>query len=151
MKKRLLFGILLFVVSLVQAQNKLSEEKRKEFEAQKVAFFTQELDLTPAEAAAFWPLYNEMRKKTEAVDGEMRKKAAFVKDGKNLSEDQYREAVVKMLEAEQKMQQIKDEYFQKMMKAVPPSKVWKLRSAEHKFRRQLFDKLRKECGSKPDK
>ena len=33
------------------AQGKLSEEKRKEFEAQKVAYFTQTLDLTPEEAA----------------------------------------------------------------------------------------------------
>ena len=38
----------------VNAQN---EEKLK---AQKIAFITQKLDLTPDESAKFWPLYNQM-------------------------------------------------------------------------------------------
>ena len=42
--------------SLFAQSGKLSEDKRKEFEAQKVAFFTQEMDLTPEEATKFWPL-----------------------------------------------------------------------------------------------
>ena len=36
-----------FGFSLFAQSGKLSEDKRKEFEAQKVAFFTQEMDLTP--------------------------------------------------------------------------------------------------------
>ena len=39
-----------FGFSLFAQSGKLSEDKRKEFEAQKVAFFTQEMDLTPDEA-----------------------------------------------------------------------------------------------------
>mgnify|MGYP000171632369 CR=1 FL=1 len=57
----------------VWAQDKLTDEKRKEFDAQKVAFFTQELDLSPAEAAVFWPLYNEMQKKNREIEADMRK------------------------------------------------------------------------------
>ena len=62
---RILLILVLFVFSLpVWAQDgKLTEEKRKEFEAQKVAFFTQEMNLSPEEAAVFWPLYNEMQQK----------------------------------------------------------------------------------------
>ena len=45
-----------FGFSLFAQSGKLSEDKRKEFEAQKVAFFTQEMDLTPEEATKFWPL-----------------------------------------------------------------------------------------------
>ena len=63
MKNIILIVLLLWSGVGVWAQDKLTDEKRKEFDAQKVAFFTQELDLSPAEAAVFWPLYNEMQKK----------------------------------------------------------------------------------------
>lgn len=58
--------------SLFAQSGKLSEEKRKEFEAQKVAFFTQEMDLSPEEAAVFWPLYNEMQQKLRVENDKIR-------------------------------------------------------------------------------
>lgn len=54
----------LYGMTLWGQESKLTEKKRHEFEAQKVAFFTQALDLTPEEAAVFWPLYNEMVKRS---------------------------------------------------------------------------------------
>ena len=73
--KKLLVILLIFVQGVGFAQERLSEEKRKEFESQKIAFFTKELDLSPEEAVKFWPLYNEMGKKMREAEGEMRKKA----------------------------------------------------------------------------
>ena len=62
------------------AQGKLTDEKRKEFDAQKVAFFTQELDLSPVEAESFWPLYNEMQKKSREIEGSMRQEFRNMKE-----------------------------------------------------------------------
>ena len=73
MKNIILIVLLLWSGVGVWAQDKLTDEKRKEFDAQKVAFFTQELDLSPAEAAVFWPLYNEMQKKNREIEADMRK------------------------------------------------------------------------------
>ena len=69
--KRILFisGILLYASTLFAQMKPLSEEKRKEFEAQKIAFFTQEMELTPEEAAKFWPLYNEIQLKIRVEKG----------------------------------------------------------------------------------
>ena len=52
--KNLLLLILFFggIGTAFAQSSKLTDEKRKEFEAQKIAFFTQELDLSPEEAAA---------------------------------------------------------------------------------------------------
>ena len=52
-----------FGFSLFAQSGKLSEDKRKEFEAQKVAFFTQEMDLTPEEATKFWPYITRCSRK----------------------------------------------------------------------------------------
>lgn len=46
MKNIILIVLLLWSGVGVWAQDKLTDEKRKEFDAQKVAFFTQELDLS---------------------------------------------------------------------------------------------------------
>ncbi|MEG2277307.1 MAG: hypothetical protein RSC80_05655 [Odoribacter sp.] len=142
--KGILFVLLVFSNSFVFAQGKLSDEKRKEFDAQKVAFFTQELDLSPSEAAKFWPLYNEMQKKTRSIEMEIRKSMHTVKE---LKESQYEDAVNQLLNYENEIQIIKKEYYQKMLRELPASKIWKLNEAERKFHRQLFDRLRRESES----
>jgi len=146
--KNIIIILLFFISGTALAQEKLSDERWNEFEAQKVAFFTKELDLSPEEAAVFWPLYNEMRKKVGAAEGEMRKKNQAIRSSKGLTEENYREAVNRMLENEQKIVSLQKEYYQKMLQHLPASKIWKLRQAEHKFHRQLFDKLRRESCPK---
>lgn len=145
MIKRIIgIGVLVLLVGGVFAQGKLTDAKWKEFEAQKVAFFTKELDLTPEEAAIFWPLYNEMQKKTELIEQGIRKNYREIKEAQNVTEKQYMEAVLKMLGEDERIQKVKKEYYQKMLEALPASKIWKLNEAERKFRHQLFEKLRKE-------
>lgn len=147
--KNLFLLILLWVCGgTLFAQGKLTDEKRKEFEAQKIAFFTQELDLSPAEAATFWPLYNEMQKKMHDLEGENRKRARDIREMKAVKEQNYKEAIEKMLAAEAQMQEVKKEYYRQMLKVLPASKIWKLSEAERKFHRQLFDKLRRESCPK---
>ena len=145
----------LFVVCLLAfwgsgafGQGKLKEEKKREFEAQKVAFFTQELDLSPAEAAIFWPLYNEMQKKRKEIEMRIHKGINEGNMALNATEEQYAEAVGKLLQEETKLQKVKEEYYLEMLAVLPASKVWKLGGAERKFRRQLFDKLCRESPSK---
>ena len=80
-----------FGFSLFAQSGKLSEDKRKEFEAQKVAFFTQEMDLTPEEATKFWPLYNEMQQKIRVENDKIRDLTCR-KDKKEVPEERiYRE------------------------------------------------------------
>lgn len=146
MKKIGFILLMVLTVQYVFAQGKLTDEKRKEFDAQKVAFFTQQLDLSPSEAALFWPLYNEMQKKNRAIEESMRKGVHEVKGAKGLKEADYKEAIGKMLSYEADMHKIKEEYYQKMLAVIPASKIWKLSEAERKFHRQLFEKLRRESA-----
>lgn len=145
--KKILVVLLLLIQVVGFAQEKLSEEKRKEFDAQKVAFYTQELDLSPEEAAKFWPLYNEMRKKMREIESVVRKKSRDIKEAKGITEDAYKKAILEVFDCEQNMQNVKKEYYQKMLQILPPSKLWKLDEAERKFHRQLFERLKREPAS----
>lgn len=148
MKNLFLVVLLSFMGGIAVGQGKLTDEKRKEFDAQKVAFFTQELDLSPAEAAVFWPLYNEMQKKNREIESQMRKGFHEAKNTKGLKDENYATGLGKMLDAEQDMLDVKKEYYARMLRVIPASKIWKLGEAERKFHRQLFDKLRRESGPK---
>ena len=57
----ILFGSMsLFVGAQDHEPPELSLERLKEIQAQRAAFITTELSLTPEESQRFWPLYNEM-------------------------------------------------------------------------------------------
>jgi len=76
MKKTLIFGLLLSAAAVV-AQPKMGdradlEQKKEKIEAIKVAYLTEELELTVAESQAFWPVYNELRKKEHALREQQR-------------------------------------------------------------------------------
>lgn len=141
MKHILTIGFLLAVMLVWGQDNKLSEEKRKEFEAQKVAFFTQSLDLTPQEAAVFWPLYNEMFKKIRKEEYDIRKKLKEARDMKNLTDAQAKSLVESTLNNEQQILDIKKEYYRKLLEVVPAQKVLKLDWTEHKFHKQLLERM----------
>ena len=148
MKGLLVVYILIFIGFEVFGQGKLTDEKRKEFDAQKVAFFTQELDLSTAEDAVFWTLYNEKQKKKKGIEGQIRKGNNEVNVASGLTDEKYAEAVGKTLELEEDLLEVKREYYRKMLTVLPASKVWKLGDAERKFHRQLFDKLRRGVPAK---
>ena len=128
--------------SLFAQSGKLSDEKRKEFEAQKIAFFTQEMELTPEEAAVFWPLYNEMQQKLRVENDKIRnltcKKA---KDTPVVTEEQAKKNLKTVLDAEQTVWTIKKKYTDKLLKVLPAKKVWLMFEAEQKFRHQLWKKM----------
>ena len=145
-----------FGFSLFAQSGKLSEDKRKEFEAQKVAFFTQEMDLTPEEATKFWPLYNEMQQKIRVENDKIRDLTCR-KDKKEVPEVTEQQALKNleiMLSAEQAVRDIKKEYIEKLTKALSAKKVWMMIEAEQKFHHQLWKKrseerrVGKECRSR---
>ena len=87
----------------------------------------------PAEAAVFWPLYNEMQKKNREIEADMRKSFHEVRNAKGLKETDYKEAIGKMLGYEARLHEVKKEYYQKMIQVVPASKIWKLSDAGAKI------------------
>ena len=57
-----------------QGNKQFEEQRKKEFDriqAEKIAFITQELDLSPAEAQVFWPVYNACWKESHAAHKKM--------------------------------------------------------------------------------
>ena len=132
--------LLLAACSTFAQEKKLTEEKKREFEAQKIAFFTQEMNLSPEEATVFWPLYNEMQDKLDQ-EGDRVRKWSRETHGKTLTEEEAAKQIAEILAAEKAMQEIKQEYYTKLIKAISAKKVWLMMEAERKFRHRLWKKV----------
>ena len=116
---------------------------RERIRAEKVAFLTEEIDLTESEAQVFWPIYNQIQKEQRESFEEVRK--AFeamekgLKDGKSGKE---MEKLVKAyIDAKDKNDGIETKAFNKLMKALPAEKVARYFLAEEKFRHQQIGRL----------
>lgn len=139
------FVILFTFISFGQYGEKGEDykNKREKIQAQKVAFITTKLDLTPEEAGKFWPIYNEFE---EAME----KSREMFKEGYRLEkmniEDISDEEALKIADDQiimaQKHLDLKKEYHAKFKSVLPPKKVLMLYRAEREFQRVLLDKIR---------
>ena len=116
---------------------------RERVRSEKVAFLTQEIDLTESEAQVFWPIYNEIQKEEresfEAVRKAYEAMEKGVQDGKTGKE---MEKLVKAyVDAKEKNDGFETKYMNKLLKALPAEKVARYYVAEERFRHQQIGRL----------
>ena len=116
---------------------------RERVRSEKVAFLTQEIDLSESEAQVFWPIYNEIQKaQRESFDAvraayeAMEKGVADKKTGKEMEK-----LVQAYIDAKDKSDGIETKYLNKLLKALPAEKVARYYVAEEKFRHQQIGRL----------
>lgn len=116
---------------------------RERVRAEKVAFLTEQIDLTESEAQVFWPIYNqlqnEQRENFEAVRKAYEAMEKGVNEGKTGKEME--KLVEAYVDAKDKNEGIETKYLNKLMKALPAEKVARYYVAEEKFRHQQIGRL----------
>ncbi|MDD2964913.1 MAG: hypothetical protein PHQ65_05305 [Bacteroidales bacterium] len=145
MKSLRIFLVLLVVPLLVIGQQRTKDDKRfEEIKAQKVAFITSKLDLSPAEAQEFWPVYNEYSQKKEDIHKERfgQKRKAKPLDVDQLSDEEAARILDEMVADQEKMAAIEKEYSLRFRKLLPVKKVLKLYEAEMEFKKMLLDRIK---------
>jgi len=121
-----------------------SEEQIEKFKKEREAYFTEKLELTDAEAKAFWPLYNDFyNRKMKLVEDERNTYSYAHKNAENLSDEEILEVLAKAGKLKLDQLKLEEEYYQgKFLKALPAQKVLKLGKVEWDFRRHLMRELR---------
>src|SRR5690606_27153081 len=106
---------------------------RERIRAAHAAYITQRLELTPAEAEKFWPVYHEFNEKRMKLREEYRDARRSDSNEKNL------------LDLELKMKQdeldLEKDYTRRFEKIISQEKVLKLRQAEADFRRLILRQI----------
>lgn len=125
------------------------QERKENIESMKIAFITQKLDLTPAEAQQFWPVYNQYSDKTQELRKKRKQDHRETKqDFDLLSDKEVEQAVDNEIISRQRELDLQKEYHVKFKTVLPIKKVAKLYAAEDQFKIVLLDKL-KDRNRKP--
>lgn len=118
------------------------EQKKERFEAQKVAFITDRLDLSSAEAEKFWPIYNAYKDEQKAAQKAWR-----------IDHDYSHEDIIKMSDSdaekftkdqlghEQILLDLRKALITNMKGVISPQKIVMLLEAEKEFRVDLMRKV----------
>ena len=139
----LLIVFLLFSASLLAGTFRSDKFDYDKFKARKVAYITEAIDLTPAEAEVFWPVYNELEKKRFELMQERRKTEEMMEgETKKMSDAEYTELSRKMASFMKTESDLIIEYNEKFLDILPPKKVVELYKAEHSFREELLKEYR---------
>ncbi len=136
-----------------QEQHPRFEKMLDEYQNERVAFLTRQLDLTPAEAEKFWPIYNEYLKKRDEVLRERRPRHKGPPDFDQMTDQELDEMLKLQLDSEIKLQHLKKEYFTKIRKELSARKVAKLYMAEQQFMNHMINRFREpgERGRRSEK
>ncbi|WP_421918177.1 hypothetical protein [Marinifilum sp.] len=146
--KRLILSIsivMLFCFAAMAQKGKGEGRGRmhKEIQAQKVAFITQRLALTPEEAQLFWPVYNEFENKKEQLRQDGRVLFRKIRNGlDSIPESKLVQISDNMISLRVKEAQLNMEYHEKFKKVLPIKKVLELYHTEKQFQNMLLRKIK---------
>jgi len=135
------FSFLMFLLLgffATSAQDRQSRERVKDkLNAQRVAYITNQLDLSEAESQKFWPVYNAYTAELEQL-----KSSIDIQFKRDLSDKEAEDMLTSMLDGRAKEIEIQKRYVQKLKSAIPAKKIVMLYRAEREFKEKLISGIR---------
>ena len=150
--RNLLISMILFGGCFAASAQKPGHEQRMEYyRSMKIAYFTENLALSPEEAEKFWPLYNQHEKeKAELRKNQNLHSRAFAEKADQLTEEEAEKIIDKHMENRQKELQMDMDFHSELKKILPATKIMKLYITEVRFREHMLREIR-ERHNKPDR
>lgn len=154
MKKYLILALLaiLTFISPLAAQNKNRgkdrAEMKREIQEFKLKFLAQEMDLEESKHKQFFDLYTQLEEERQKVIRDTKALEKKLKNVEDATDAEY-EAVSKAItSAKEKEAEIEKRYDEKFSQFLSPRQIFKMKSAEQKFRDKMREMRRNKCKSK---
>ena len=116
---------------------KSREEMRKEIEEFKIKFLAQEIELKDDQKAEFVDLYSKMSAERMKAFSKAMQLERKLRKSKDATEEEYAAASKAMNEARDKEAEITKKYSEKFSTFLTNKQLYKLKTAEEKFRRKM--------------
>lgn len=139
MKKLIIIGVLFLLVTTLG----FGQRFQKRILAQKIAFFTNELALTPKESEKFWPIYHEHHNKIRALKRSERKRDKENKDWENLSDREIEKMIAARFQLKEQAIDLERSFVKKLRKIMPLQKIIQIPRVEKQFRKWLFEQRKR--------
>ncbi len=136
--KTFIFSFLCLGLSFGSSAQERNKERLKEkVKLERVAYITQELDLSESEAQKFWPIYNAYKDESKAMRSSM-----DIQPKNDMSEKEAEDMLNTMLDAKSKEIDIQKKYIGKMKSAIPVKKIALLFKVERQFKEKLVSNVK---------
>jgi hypothetical protein len=110
--------------------------------AYKIAFFTQRLDLSPAEAEKFWPLYNDFSARKSKLQADRLSLMRYAAQNEaNMSNEELASTADKLSRTFSDEATMVATFSNDLKKVLPPAKVIRLYQIETQYKQQLLREL----------
>ena len=118
-------------------------QKHERFEAEKVAYITQQLSLTVEEAQAFWPVYNQAQKDQREDFAKVREAKKALREALNegKSDSEVKPLLDAYLAARAGKKDVMAEYRADFVKVIGEAKTAKLYLSEDSFRNKALREI----------
>ena len=113
-------------------------DRSERVQAQRVAYLTQRLQLTPAEAQQFWPVFTEFENARRELNQQLRPPVSE----EGMTEAEAEAFLDRQLQMEEKMLALKRTYVARFRKILPARKIVLLPRADREFKRELLERIR---------
>ncbi len=134
--KTVLFLALIFLSLSISAQK---AGGGKQLQAQRIAFMTEQMNLTPEEAQQFWPIYNQYAENLKQIRQNYRQ----TKVSDTNTDEEVEKFVLAGFDKYQKELDLKKDCYLKLKKIISIRKIQKMYSAEIDFRQEVIQQLKK--------
>ena len=126
-------------------------QRSEKIRAYKTAYITEQVDLSPAEAEKFWPIYNKYeRQLSEVRRTERRAIFETVKgDLDVLTEEEAQSLVDNMQELKEQEHEYRKALMSELQQVLSAKKILKLKRAEEEFKRNLLKRFKNRRGGRP--
>ncbi len=155
--KQILLTLMLCLATIGAAAQPRKENRGPRFNPQQyhqklVGHITHDAQLSEQEAQDFFKLYDEMKDKLRKLQKEINQ--LKYRDCKKLTDKEAQQRILKMLDLEEEMADIKEDYYKKMLKKLPAGKMHRAILAEDAFHRQMlrkFESQQKRSKARPNR
>ncbi len=131
-----------FIVCFICISNGQTDAKRDKIDALRTAFINNRVNFTSKEAQAFWPLYNEMNDKLDAVRKTFRLKYNSSTNYNFQTDKEADEYLNAELTLKQKEYELYKVYYDKFKKILPVKQVAAVRRAEEDFKKEIIKSIK---------
>lgn len=146
MKKQLIISFTFLFLSLF-TNAQIDKKTREKIRSLKIAFITDQINLTAKEAEQFWPIYNDFEENKHILRNKHRFKLKKLIEENGeieaITEEEAKELVTLKLNSDKQLLEAEKEFTKKITKVISYKKMIKLQISEIEFGRNLMRKYRK--------
>jgi hypothetical protein len=128
---------------ILAQDNRSVQERTEHLKAQKIAFLTEKINLSSADAQAFWPVYNHYSSKKDSLSIERwNERNQLMKNYDRLSDKDKEKSIDRQIQLKLEEERLEFHFHQKFKNILTIDQVIKLYDAEHEFRMRLIRQIR---------